>query len=167
VSGDDEQQPVDPASALLARARQGAAARPRPRPARRRSEQPELSGAGPDQRDPQRLGAAVRELVGDRSWSDTLAAASVVARWDEIVGADVAAHCRPSRLEGGELTVVAESTAWATQIRLLSRQLLDRIAAEAGRGVVRTIRVHGPTAPDWRHGPRRVSGGRGPRDTYG
>lgn len=159
----------DPASELLARARAGAAARPRsvPRPRRTGRDEAQFTGSGPDPRDPQRIGAAVRDLVGDRAWGDTLAAAAVVARWDEIVGADLAAHCRPTRLEGTELTLVAESTAWATQIRLLTHQLLDRIAAEAGRGVVRTIRVHGPTAPDWRHGPRRVSGGRGPRDTYG
>jgi len=31
---------------------------------------------------------------------------------------------------------------------------------------VQRLRVHGPTAPDWRHGPLRVTG-RGPRDTYG
>jgi creatinine amidohydrolase/Fe(II)-dependent formamide hydrolase-like protein len=45
-------------------------------------------------------------------------------------------------------------------------RLLDRLAADLGPDVVRRIRVHGPTAPDWRHGPLRVTG-RGPRDTYG
>jgi len=70
------------------------------------------------------------------------------------------------RLEAGRLTCVAESTAWATQIRLMSRALLDRIADELGAGVVTTLHVQGPTAPDWRHGPLRVTG-RGPRDTYG
>jgi predicted nucleic acid-binding Zn ribbon protein len=82
------------------------------------------------------------------------------------VGPDVAAHCRPERLVAGELTVVAETTAWATQLRLMSRQLLTAIAREVGPDVVRRLRVHGPTAPDWRHGPLRVTG-RGPRDTYG
>jgi predicted nucleic acid-binding Zn ribbon protein len=55
------------------------------------------------------------------------------------------------------LSCVAESTAWATQIRLLSASLLDRIAAELGPGVVTTLHVQGPTAPDWRHGPLRVN----------
>jgi predicted nucleic acid-binding Zn ribbon protein len=104
--------------------------------------------------------------VHDRDWERPVRAAGILARWDHIVGADLAAHCRPIRLDGGELTCVAESTAWATQIRLLSRQLLDRIAAELGPGVVTAIRVQGPTAPDWRHGPLRVRG-QGPRDTYG
>jgi len=112
------------------------------------------------------LGAVVGDLVGERKWDEALRTAGIPARWEQIVGAEIAAHCRPDRLEGGELTCVAESTAWATQIRLLSRTILDRLAAEVGPGVVRRLRVHGPTAPNWRHGPLRVTG-RGPRDTYG
>ena len=104
--------------------------------------------------------------MSDRKWEDALRTAGIPARWEQIVGTDIAAHCRPSALDGGDLTVVAESTAWATNLTLMSRQLLERIAAEVGPGVVKRIHVHGPTAPDWRHGPLRVSG-RGPRDTYG
>jgi predicted nucleic acid-binding Zn ribbon protein len=128
-------------------------------------EQP-WSGAGPAGRDPAALGSAPAALVRERNWDRTLRAAGILSRWDQIVGADVAQHCRPERLEAGELVCVAESTAWATQIRLLNRQLLTRIADELGPSVVTRIRVHGPTAPDWRHGPLRVTG-RGPRDTYG
>jgi predicted nucleic acid-binding Zn ribbon protein len=72
----------------------------------------------------------------------------------------------PDKLEDGVLTIVAESTAWATNLTLLSRTILDRLASEVGAGVVRRLHVHGPTAPDWRHGRLRVTG-RGPRDTYG
>lgn len=97
-----------------------------------------------------------------------MSVATVMGRWDALVGPEVAAHCRPERLDDdGVLTLVAESTAWATQLRLLSRSLLSRLAAEVGPDVVRSVRVKGPSAPDWRHGPRRVTGGRGPRDTYG
>ncbi|HWC35562.1 MAG TPA: DciA family protein [Mycobacteriales bacterium] len=154
---------VDPARRLLARARR---AKPARRTSARNPAEATWSGAGPDARDPARLGDAVHDLVRDRSWERTLTAAGLLPRWADIVGADIAAHCRPERLTDGELTCVAESTAWATQLRLLNRQLLARIAAEVGDGVVTRLRVHGPTAPDWRHGPLRVMG-RGPRDTYG
>jgi predicted nucleic acid-binding Zn ribbon protein len=69
-------------------------------------------------------------------------------------------------LRHGELVLEAESTAWATQLRLLSRSILARISAELGPDVVRKLVVRGPTAPDWRHGRLRVKGP-GPRDTYG
>jgi predicted nucleic acid-binding Zn ribbon protein len=155
--------PADPAHRLLARARR---AKPVRRTSTRTPGEAKWSGAGPDPRDPTLLSNAVEDLVKDRSWQQTLNKAGLLPRWAEIVGAEVAAHCRPERLTDGELVCVAESTAWATQLRLLNRQLLARIAAEVGDGVVTRIRVHGPTAPDWRHGPLRVVG-RGPRDTYG
>jgi len=69
-------------------------------------------------------------------------------------------------LRDGLLSVEAESTAWATQIRLLAPRLLARIAEVAGSGVVTRLTVHGPAGPSWRHGRLRVPG-RGPRDTYG
>ena len=173
MSGDDDvrdgEAPDDrtPARRLLDRARRGG-----PTPARQRRRRPvpaeeqTWSGPGADVRDPALLGASLDDLVRERRWEATVRSAGLSARWDQIVGAEIAAHCRPERLVDGELTCVAESTAWATQIRLLNRQILDRIAASLGSGVVRSLRVHGPSAPDWRHGPLRVRG-RGPRDTYG
>jgi len=124
------------------------------------------SGSGADPRDPQPLGALVRRLVADRGWEATAASASVLAGWDRIVGAELAARCQPVSLRAGELTLAAESTAWAMQLRGMLPTLMGRIRAELGPDVVTRIRVHGPTAPTWRSGPRRVPG-RGPRDTYG
>ena len=125
------------------------------------------SGAGPDPRDPQRFGTLVRRLIEDRGWEATAATASVLSNWAGIVGAEVAARCQPVSLRDGELTLAAESTAWATQLRgVLLPTLMARIRTELGPGVVTRIRVHGPTAPTWGSGPRRIAG-RGPRDTYG
>ena len=92
--------------------------------------------------------------------------ARVFGEWEKVVGPEVAAHSRPVKLEDGELTVEAESTAWATQLRLLAAKLIVRIASEVGNGVVKKLHIHGPAAPSWSRGPRRVRG-RGPRDTYG
>ena len=94
----------------------------------------------------------------------------MAARWTEIVGGDLAAHTRPGGLAEGELTVTADSTAWATQLRLLASQLVRRLNAVLGEGVVRQVRVRGPASaagPARRPGQWRVRGGRGPRDTYG
>jgi predicted nucleic acid-binding Zn ribbon protein len=124
------------------------------------------SGAGPDPRDPARLGELITRLVKVRGWQRPTAEARIFGTWEQLVGKDLAAHCRPVKLADGELTIEAESTAWATQLRGLSRQLLARIGAELGREVVRRVHVHGPVAPSWVRGPKRVRG-RGPRDTYG
>jgi predicted nucleic acid-binding Zn ribbon protein len=124
------------------------------------------SGAGPDPRDPQPFGAVLAKLVKNRGWQRPAAEATVFGQWDRVVGAGVAEHCRPVKLEGGELTVEAVSTAWATQLRLLAGRLLKQIAAEVGHNVVTKLHIHGPAAPSWTRGRRRVRG-RGPRDTYG
>lgn len=124
------------------------------------------SGPGPDRRDPQTLGSATRDLAQSRGWSAQVAEGTVLGQWRTVVGDDIAAHAIPTRLSDGVLSVSAESTAWATQLRLVQAQLLAKIAAAVGDGVVKTLKITGPTAPSWRKGPFHVSG-RGPRDTYG
>jgi predicted nucleic acid-binding Zn ribbon protein len=124
------------------------------------------SGSGPDPRDPQRFGTLVRRLVADRGWEATAATASVLSNWAGIVGAELATRCQPVSLRDGELTLAAESTAWAMQVNQMRPLLMTRIRAELGPDVVTRIRVRGPTAPSWGAGPRRIAG-RGPRDTYG
>ncbi len=117
--------------------------------------------------EPMTLGAAVADLLKERGWETQNTAASIASRWESLVGAQVAAHCRPTRLQNGELVIEAESTAWATQLRLLSRTLTKGLRDKLGGDVVHTLVVRGPSTPDWRHGALRVTGGRGPRDTYG
>jgi predicted nucleic acid-binding Zn ribbon protein len=124
------------------------------------------SGSGPDERDPQRLGAAVGRLLADRGWQTEAAVGGVLGRWAEVVGTDLAAHCSPETYEDGVLAVRADSTAWATQLRLLSPQLVRTLNEHLGAGTVHRVNVLGPVGPSWRRGPRSVKG-RGPRDTYG
>jgi predicted nucleic acid-binding Zn ribbon protein len=105
-------------------------------------------------------------MIKARGWQKPAAEATVFGAWEKVVGPDIAAHSRPVKLVDGELTVEAESTAWATQLRMLAGSLLQRIAKEVGHNVVKKLHIHGPSAPSWAKGPRRVQG-RGPRDTYG
>jgi len=127
---------------------------------------PQVSGSGADDRDPQELGAGLHRLVSERGWTTDVAVGGVVGRWPVVVGEEVARHCAPETFADGVLVVRADSTAWATQFRLLVPTVLRRLAEELGEGVVDQVQVRGPAAPSWRRGGFRVSG-RGPRDTYG
>ncbi|QCU79214.1 DUF721 domain-containing protein [Citricoccus sp. SGAir0253] len=163
----------------LNRVRQAAEARGE---ARRRSSTPARGTAGTqgagragggrrrgpvaDARDPRMLGDVFGRLVTDRGWSSPVAVGSVLSRWDELVGPDIALHCRPESFENEVVTVRCDSTAWATQLKLLTPALLQRFEDALGPGIVTSLRVAGPAAPSWRKGPRVVRG-RGPRDTYG
>lgn len=174
--GDPDQGNAAPRGADLARealraAREASAARNATRGERSVERRPKgrrrrWSGPGPDDRDPQPLGRLVSRVSLDRGWSPRVTDATVLGRWTQLVGSDIADHCTPLSLRDGELVLQAESTAWATQLRTLQRDLLYRLAVGVGRDVVRRIRVVGPSGPSWRHGPRTVRG-RGPRDTYG
>lgn len=160
----------DAAQDALARARAVAAAkglRPgRPGP-RRRKDQPGGGAPASGDRDPRLLGDEIDTLVTGRGWRHEISVGAVIGRWPGIVGAEVAAHCHPIEFSDGILVVRAESTAWATQLRLLASTLLGRLTGEVGEGVVIEVRVVGPSAPTWSRGALRASHGRGPRDTYG
>lgn len=125
-----------------------------------------ISGPGPSRRDPQLLGGIATRLVLQRGWTAEVGVGGVVGRWPEIVGEQIAGHCQVENFDGGALVVRADSTAWATQIRLLLPQLEKRLAEEVGEGTVTQITVLGPGGPSWKRGLRSVPG-RGPRDTYG
>ncbi|MGK3708338.1 DUF721 domain-containing protein [Arthrobacter sp. IK3] len=117
-------------------------------------------------RDPQGLGKVFSLFVNERGWNSPVAVGSVISRWEELVGPDVSAHCKPESFSDTTVQVRCDSTAWATQLRLLRSALIERFDAELGSGVVTRIEVIGPAAPNWRKGLRSVKG-RGPRDTYG
>ena len=116
--------------------------------------------------DPQPLSTALDGLLGDQGWRTAAAIGSVFGRWDQLVGPDVAAHTRPERFHDGELVVIADSAAWATQVRLLTSAVLRRLNEELGHGTVTRVVVRGP-APPRRMGPLRVRGTSKHNDDYG
>jgi predicted nucleic acid-binding Zn ribbon protein len=83
------------------------------------------------------LDAIRRELgMGAPSEIDAL-----LASWDDLVGAALAAHSRPQTVRGGVLVVVADGAAWAGQLRYLDQVLVTRIAEEVPAVSVREVRV--------------------------
>lgn len=170
ASGPDLARAALSAARAAARARGlQAGDRPRPRTPGRVARPAQVSGSGPDARDPTPFGRAIARLVAERGWQQTSTAAGVLAGWERLVGPQVADHCRAVSLVEGTLVLQAESSAWATQLRLLTRTLQRRITEQVGADVVTRIVVRGPVQADWRKGRLRVQGpgARGPRDTYG
>ncbi|MFV2171918.1 DUF721 domain-containing protein [Actinomadura sp. LOL_016] len=100
--------------------------------------------------DPKPFGAAIRDLMATRGWEQRAAVGGVFGNWAAIVGPELAEHTRPEHFEDGELTIAADSATWATQLRLLSSNLVRRLNLELGHGTVRRVKVIGPSS-----GPRR------------
>ncbi|GAA1957419.1 DUF721 domain-containing protein [Agromyces allii] len=141
---------------------------PRTGGARLRRKVRERSGSEPftPGRDPKPLGDAIDGLTSQLGWSAPLSQHELLASWSSLVGDEIAAHSEPIGIEHGVLQVRCESTAWATQLRILRADLVTRILDGFPEAGVESIRFQGPDAPTWKRGPRSIPG-RGPRDTYG
>jgi predicted nucleic acid-binding Zn ribbon protein len=140
----------------------------RPRPGRARSRARDTAGSEPftPGRDPKPLADAIDGLTSQLGWSAPLSQHEVLASWADVAGEETAKHSEAIAIENGVLQVRCESTAWATQLRLMRSELVTRILDRYPGAGVETIRFQGPDAPTWKRGPRSVPG-RGPRDTYG
>jgi predicted nucleic acid-binding Zn ribbon protein len=118
------------------------------------------------------LSGLIERLIINKGWDLQVATGKLQGQWGLIVGHEIASHVLIESFNldpsgaSGTLVLRAESSAWATQIRLLLPTISERLGQEIGHGRISEIKVLGPTAPSWKHGQRSVKG-RGPRDTYG
>ena len=117
--------------------------------------------------DPQPLSSVFNEVIANRDWKQGIAEGNLFSEWEKIVGSDVAQHVTPLTLLDGKLTIQTSSTAWATQLRLISSELLQTIRNSAPGALVDELLILGPHAPSWKRGLRTIRGSKGPRDTYG
>jgi predicted nucleic acid-binding Zn ribbon protein len=116
-------------------------------------------------RDPRMIGDLVGTAINDRGWTPFLARESVLENWADIVGDDVAAHTIPE-IADDRVTVRCDSSAWATNLRIMRHEILAGILARFPDSGLLEISVVGPGVPNQIRGPRSVKW-RGPRDTYG
>lgn len=88
-----------------------------------------------DDREPLPLTAALDDVVRSLRGGGRVGRREVgglFGRWDEVVGAQIAAHVRPVRLDDGVLLVEVDEPGWATQVTFLSATLRARLETEVG-----------------------------------
>ena len=96
--------------------------------------------------EPVRLGESLQQVVrglrpeGASPGAPVAAIGGLFGRWEEAVGAAVAAHVQPVKLDGTLLVVTVDDPAWATQLRFLEGTLRPRLLDVAG-AVIETIEV--------------------------
>ncbi len=82
----------------------------------------------------------VRALRGGTSSARSMG--SLFSRWTDAVGQVVADHARPVKLDGERLLVEVDEPGWATQLRFLEADVIERLRSVAGLEVSRfDIRV--------------------------
>lgn len=116
--------------------------------------------------DPTAIADVINELIGQKEWQQGIAEGTLFTDWDSLVGLEIASHATPLTLVDGRLTIQTTSTAWATQLNLISHQLLQTITTQAAGALVEELKIIGPHAPSWKKGVRTIRGAKGPRDTY-
>ncbi len=117
--------------------------------------------------EPELIGGVLTNLINERGWESGIAEGTLFLSWAKIIGAEIARHTTPLSILDGVLTVQTSSTPWATQLSLMSGQLLEIIQRDTAGTLVETLVFIGPQKPSWKRGIRTIRGARGPRDTYG
>ena len=97
--------------------------------------------ADPDgrERGPHSLGASLDAVTRRLGLEDPRGLGRLFDQWPAIVGPVMACHVQPIRLDSDALVVSVDHPAWATQVRRLGEDLLDRVAE--GTGVARPARL--------------------------
>lgn len=117
-------------------------------------------------RSPKTASSTLDALVQSFGWQGKVAEGDLFANWKLIVGDRVAENSFPEEYKKGILTIRCKSTAWATQLKLMSEEIQSKIAERTPDLEVKELRIIGPQAPSFKRGLRSVPG-RGPRDTFG
>lgn len=68
--------------------------------------------------------------------------AAMQEEWPELVGAQLAVHTRPGKLEHGVLTVYVDHSAWLSELSRYGRkQMSDKLNARFGAGCIKSIHL--------------------------
>ncbi len=90
---------------------------------------------------PKTISAALDHLLGAMRAPSTDVLSAVFGRWEEIVGVDLAAHSRPTAIDGDVVVVAVDDPAWAAELKWLHSEVVARVAEITGTTRITDIRV--------------------------
>ena len=91
--------------------------------------------------EPVQLADALGRLLGSLDVPPADLLSTVFQRWEEVVGPDVARHCRPAAVEGDRLVVLASDSTWASEVQWLASEVLARINEMSSVGRLQSLIV--------------------------
>ena len=77
--------------------------------------------------DPVPISQSLDSIMKSLRGTDRLQVGGLFGKWDLAVGDQIAAHVRPVKLDNGTLLVEADSSTWATQVKLLADTIIARL----------------------------------------
>jgi predicted nucleic acid-binding Zn ribbon protein len=88
----------------------------------------------------EQIGSVLETLVARWGIKKPLKRAQVLNDWDEIVGPKIARETRADHIRNTILFVSCSSPVWAQELGMLKPQILPKIRAVVGPGIVTDIR---------------------------
>lgn len=88
----------------------------------------------------QSVGDLVGQVLGDLGLDGVALAHRIGEQWPEIVGSQVAEHCRPKGLRGEVLELEVDSPVWSQQLQLRKTEILAKLAERLGPEAPRELR---------------------------
>ena len=86
------------------------------------------------------VGDLVGKVLGELGLDGVALAHRIGSEWPEIVGEQVAAHCRPLGLRAGVLEVEVDSPVWSQQLQLRKTEILQNLRGRYERQAPREVR---------------------------
>ncbi len=78
---------------------------------------------------PEPLGSLVARVLEDIGAGDSARVMRIAECWEEAVGPEIAAHCRPTALRGGVLEATVDSSVWCQQLQLRGPEIIEALRA--------------------------------------
>ena len=94
------------------------------------------------------VGSVLPRVLKGLKLDKVLAAQPAVDLWPQIAGPKTDEHARAVEVDGKTLVIVVDGPAWSAQLRFLKPQLLKKIDARIGKGLITDLRFvlgHGRT----------------------
>jgi hypothetical protein len=87
------------------------------------------------------IGEAIAAVGEELGVGDPRMLGRLERAWPELVGPAIAEHARIRSLRRGVLTIAVDAAPWATQLRYLESEIVERAAALLGSDTVTGARV--------------------------
>jgi predicted nucleic acid-binding Zn ribbon protein len=91
--------------------------------------------------EPVSIADALARVQTELGLPETDALRTLTDAWATVVGADVAAHARLVAVRDETISIVVDGTLWATQLRYLETDIVERANTLVGGRVAHRIRV--------------------------
>jgi len=98
---------------------------------------------------PEHIGVILEQLFHDREWEVHRQVSLLLLRWQELVGAQIAAQSQPEFLQDDVLQVRVENSVWLNHLRFLEEELRRKINEKLSPRTIKELRFRqGPLNSD-------------------